>query len=129
MVAILGFVAAAITPQVISRFSSSKSKAALIQMENIASGLDMFYIDMQRYPSSDEGLQVLLTRPSEGEAWDGPYLRSLNSITDPWGNVFTYTPSPADDVDYRLSSLGRDNASGGDGEDGDLNFPILETQT
>ncbi|MEO0883015.1 MAG: type II secretion system major pseudopilin GspG [Pseudomonadota bacterium] len=124
---ILGLIAAAITPQVIGRLDRSKVKAAELQMETLGASLDLFKIDLGRYPTSEEGLQALLRQPAGLDAWYGPYIRSAKNLTDPWGNPIQYKP-PSDDAFYRLVSFGADGNQGGARDAADLTAPNLEFQ-
>lgn len=117
---ILSLIAAAITPQVLGRLDSSKARAAELQLETLGTSLDMFKIDHGRYPSVDEGLEILIVQPDYGAPWNGPYVKSAKSIVDPWNARFIYNVEGAS---YSLTSLGADGVAGGDGYDADLIFP------
>ncbi|MEM7663393.1 MAG: type II secretion system major pseudopilin GspG [Pseudomonadota bacterium] len=121
---ILGLIAAAITPQVIGRLDRSKVRAAELQMETLGASLDLFKIDLGRYPTSEEGLQALLSQPAGIDTWYGPYIRSAKNLTDPWGNPIQYRP-PSGDAFYRLTSLGSDGSQGGTRDAADLISPNL----
>ena len=119
---ILGLIAAAIAPQVMGRLDRSKTRAAALQLETVGASLDLFKIDVGRYPTDEEGLSVLMTRPADAEIWDGPYVRTANNLIDPWGAPIAYK-APGGSGAFQLVSYGSDNASGGDGDAQDLTYP------
>src|SRR6266568_5364042 len=76
VLAIIGLVVGLVGPRVLNYLNDAKLKTAQIQIENLASTLDLFYLDMGRYPTSEEGLGALVQRPSDAAAWNGPYLKA-----------------------------------------------------
>jgi len=117
---ILGIVAAIFAgPQVFQLLGGAKTEAAQIQIEKVGTALDFFRLQVGRYPSEEEGLQALVERPAGVSGWSGPYLKSVEQITDPWGRMFLYR-QPGQNAEYDLFSRGADNADGGEGEDQDV---------
>lgn len=116
VVAILGLLAALAAPRVIGYLGSSKTQAAKIQLGNIEAGLDLYRLDSGRYP---EKLDDLLVKPAGALAWNGPYFKKPNALTDPWGEPYKYK-FPGDHGEFDLFSLGADKAEGGDGENADV---------
>ncbi len=116
---ILGLVAAIAVPQVIKYVGSAKSDTARIQIERLATTLDLYRLEVGRYPSDNEGLEALVERPPNAETWNGPYLKNRDAISDPWGRPYVYA-SPGEIGDYDLLTLGADGREGGDGEDADI---------
>lgn len=114
---ILGLLVGLVGPQVIGYLSSAKSDTAKVQVEQLNSALELFLLDVGRYPSEAEGLDALVERPQGIERWNGPYLRKGDVPLDPWGNPYRYT---IDDGSVRIYSFGADNAEGGDGENRDV---------
>ncbi|MFV0476033.1 MAG: type II secretion system major pseudopilin GspG [Pikeienuella sp.] len=105
-------------PRVFAIFDRGKQKVAEIQIGQLRQGLDLFRIDMRRYPTGEEGLAALLQRPASGaELWSGPYLDKASGLIDPWDNPYRYERAEGA---YRLMSLGADGAPGGDGENADI---------
>ncbi|MDH3433227.1 MAG: type II secretion system major pseudopilin GspG, partial [Gammaproteobacteria bacterium] len=92
---------------------------AQLQIEEFGAGLDLFHLEVGRYPTTEEGLQALSDEPAAVSNWQGPYLRKTEIPKDPWGNEYHYL-APGEHSDYDLYSLGRDNAVGGEGEDQDV---------
>jgi general secretion pathway protein G len=120
---IIAMLAALIGPRVMNALSGSKVKASRIQIENLANAIDTFHLDVGRYPSQAEGLQVLIINPTDKPItnWRGPYLKKIKVPNDEWGNTFIYTvPSTRPGVPYELMSLGADGKPGGTGDDADL---------
>lgn len=116
---ILGLMASLVGPQVFKQLSGSKTKAAALQIQELSSALDLYRLELGRYPSSDQGLDALITKPRNVDGWNGPYLKKNVIRKDPWGNDFQYR-APGQYGDFDLWSLGADNREGGDGEDRDV---------
>ncbi len=116
---ILSLIAAFAVPRVMKYLGGARSDAAAIQIERLGGILDLYRLDMGRYPATDEGLQALVEAPVESERWNGPYLKKENSLIDPWGEPYQYL-APGDHGEYDLFTLGADGAEGGDGEDADV---------
>jgi general secretion pathway protein G len=116
---ILGLLAGVVGPRVMNYVGGAKSNTAKLQIEEFGSGLDLFYLEIGRYPTTDEGLLALADQPSGVDIWHGPYLRKRTIPSDPWGNSYRYS-SPGENSDYDLYTLGRDDADGGEGEDSDI---------
>ena len=116
---ILGLIMAFAVPQVIKYVGGAKSDSAKIQVERLSSVLDLYRLEVGRYPSQEEGLEALVERPAGAESWNGPYLKKADALTDPWGRPYVYQ-IPGQHGDYDLYSLGADGQEGGEGEDRDL---------
>lgn len=119
VLAIISLLAGLVGPQVMKHLGESKTKTARVQLEELAAALDMYRLDVGRYPSGEDGLTALIARPSTARAWNGPYLRKQKVPMDPWGNAYLYK-SPGQHGKFDLYSLGADNAEGGSGEDQDV---------
>ena len=120
---ILGLLTAIVGPQVMKMLGNAKSDIARIQMENIGSDLDLFNLDVGRYPSEKEGLNVLIRKPTGMESWSGPYLKSNTIPIDPWEQPYLYRQPGQDNKPYELKSLGADKKRGGSGENTDILTP------
>ncbi|MCK5828735.1 MAG: type II secretion system major pseudopilin GspG [Methylococcales bacterium] len=120
VLAIIGLLAGLVGPQVMKHLGGAKTKAARVQIEDLAGALDMYKMDVGRYPSSEEGLQSLVEKPANARSWNGPYLRKNKIPQDPWIYDYHYV-SPGEHGRFDLFSLGSDNAAGGEGEDMDIN--------
>jgi general secretion pathway protein G len=96
----------------------AKVTQAKSQIQEFESVLDMFRLEVGRYPTTDEGLQALRTKPSGVDNWDGPYLKKDVPI-DPWGHPYVYK-CPGQHGDFDLYSLGGDGQEGGEGDAADI---------
>ena len=114
VITIIGLIMGLVGPRVLNYLSESKVKAARIQIESLSSALDLFYLDNGRFPSSAEGLSVLVQRPANLGAWNGPYLKASSVPMDPWGRPFHYR-SPAEHSPYEIDSYGPNGEPGGAG--------------
>ena len=116
---ILGLLAGLVGPQVLRYTGSAKSDTAKLQIEELGAGLDLYHLEIGRYPTTDEGLKALVEQPTGLNKWNGPYLKKKNIPTDPWGNDYHYK-YPGEQGLYDLYSLGNDNMDGGEGNDADI---------
>tara|TARA_R110002073_G_scaffold34954_1_gene102888 strand:+ start:17017 stop:17469 length:453 start_codon:yes stop_codon:yes gene_type:complete len=116
---ILALLATIVAPRVIGYLGRSKTDVAQAQLSSIATSLELFYLDMGRYPDADEGLEALMQAPDESAIWRGPYFGNDSGFNDPWGRPYLYLRAEPGDR-FTLSTLGRDGEVGGEGEDGDL---------
>jgi general secretion pathway protein G len=113
---IIGLLAALVAPNFIGQSEKAKPKVARTQMENLRNALDMFQLDVGRYPTTQEGLEALRVRPSSAARWSGPYLRD-DLPNDPWGSPYQYR---SEGGSYEILSFGADGRSGGEGNDADV---------
>jgi general secretion pathway protein G len=119
VLAIMGMLAAIIAPQVIRYLGSSRTSTAKVQIQYVMQGLELFRLDVGRYPTQQEGLGALVTAPQTAQNWNGPYLKKESAIRDPWGTQYLYQiPGQHGEVD--VFSLGQDKAPGGTGEAQDV---------
>jgi len=119
VLAILGLLAAIATPQVIKHLGHAKVQTTRMEIKNIGVALDLFRIDVGRYPKQEEGLEALLKQPTSLDAWKGPYLDKQVNLNDPWGTPYVYR-IPGQHGEYDLMSYGADKTEGGTGEDADI---------
>ena len=116
---ILGLIAAFAAPRVIKFVGGAKTDSAKIQIERLSGVLDLYRLQVGRYPSDDVGLDALMEQPADAPNWDGPYLKKADALADPWGRPYLYR-FPGEHGDYDLYTLGADGQEGGEGEDRDL---------
>ncbi|HWZ41116.1 MAG TPA: type II secretion system major pseudopilin GspG [Bradyrhizobium sp.] len=119
VIAIIGLIMGLVGPRVLGFLGESKVKTARIQIESFSSSLDLFYLDVGRYPTAGEGLEALVQRPGNADIWNGPYLKTGAVPTDPWGHTYVYR-APAERGPYQILSLGSDGQEGGTGTAADL---------
>lgn len=120
VIVVLAMIAAAVTPQVMGRFNSAKTRTAQLHANTLSAALDDFFIDVGRYPTSEEGIAALLESPPNVDGWIGPYVRSERSLVDPWGRRYILVPPAAPNTPPAVASLGADGAEGGEGADADI---------
>ena len=116
---ILGLLAGLVGPQVLRYLGGAKSDTAQLQIEELGAGLDLYHLDVGRYPNTEEGLMALVEQPTGVGRWNGPYLKKKRIPKDPWGNDYHYR-SPGEQGMYDLYSFGNDNMEGGEGDNADV---------
>jgi general secretion pathway protein G len=116
---ILGLLAAVATPQVMKYLGRARTDAAKVQIQGLSAALDLYHLDMGRYPNEQEGLAALAERPPSGERWRGPYVRKRDMLIDPWGRPYRYR-LPGRNGDYDLFTYGADDTEGGSGDNQDV---------
>ncbi len=117
---ILGLLAGYVGPRYFGQIGKSEVKAARAQLEALGKALDQYRLDNGRYPTTEQGLAALNSRPGNEPKWDGPYL-SKALPSDPWGRPYQYR-SPGEQSDFDLFSFGRDGQPGGTADGADLAF-------
>lgn len=115
---ILGLLAAIAGPTLYQRIKPAKEAAARAQIENFATALDGFLLDVGRYPTTQESLKALREKPQGVDQWNGPYLKKAVP-NDPWGNAYVFR-SPGRNGGYEILSYGADGKEGGEGENADV---------
>jgi general secretion pathway protein G len=116
VLAILGLLIGLVAPAALRQLGSAKEKIAHQSIERLASVLDIYKLDVGSYPTTEQGLQALLTHPSGVARWNGPYLKGEKVPEDPWGRSYLYRlPSQRPGHDYDLYSLGPTGQPGGTG--------------
>jgi general secretion pathway protein G len=127
VITIIGLIMAIVGPRVLNYLGESKVKAAKIQIESFSSALDLYYLDMGRYPGSSDGLTALVARPGNAQEWNGPYLKGGVVPNDPWGHAYVYR-SPVEHAPYEIVSFGSDGQEGGTGTAADISSIQASTQ-
>ena len=112
VLAILGLLVAITTPQVLKYLARAKVDTAHIEIKSLSTALDLFMIDMGRYPTQQEGLQALVANPGALDRWHGPYLKTASLPLDPWGRAYQYR-IPGQQEDHDLYTLGPDGTATG----------------
>ncbi|HVE88762.1 MAG TPA: type II secretion system major pseudopilin GspG [Burkholderiaceae bacterium] len=117
VITILGVLAALIVPRVVGRTDDAKIAAAKQDIASIMQALKLYRLDNGRYPTTDQGLQALITRPTTEPMpsnWkQGGYLERSTVPSDPWGEPYKFlNPGVRGEID--VFSLGRDRANGGE---------------
>ncbi|MEO8247951.1 MAG: type II secretion system major pseudopilin GspG [Burkholderiales bacterium] len=117
VLAILTLLAGLVGPRVLSQLGGAKTKTAGVQIADLDKALEIYKLDVGRYPTTEEGLDALVRKPGSANGWTGPYLKGGAVPTDPWNHPYRYASSGAA---VEISSLGADNAPGGEGENADV---------
>ena len=117
---IIAMLAGIVGPQVMKHLGASKTKTAKVQIEDLASALDMYKLDEGSYPTQQQGLAALIEKPADSRRWNGPYLRKEKIPVDPWQQEYHYT-YPGQHGKFDIYSYGADEKEGGEGEDQDVN--------
>ncbi|GAB4212405.1 MAG: type II secretion system major pseudopilin GspG [Rhodoferax sp.] len=115
---ILTLLAGLVGPRVMSQLGGAKSKTAALQIADLDKSLELFKLDVGRFPTSAEGLDALVNKPASAAGWNGPYLKGGVPV-DPWGKPYSYT-SPAANGGFEIVTLGADGVAGGTGENADI---------
>ncbi|MCP5179513.1 MAG: type II secretion system major pseudopilin GspG [Pseudomonadales bacterium] len=126
VVVIIGILGAIIVPTFMSRPDQARVTAAQTDLRNIGAALNLYRLDNFQYPSTEQGLEALVRKPTgfpepKNYSPDG-YLKAKSVPTDPWGSPYVYERSGSD---FLLLSLGADGTEGGEGFDADINFADL----
>lgn len=116
---IVALLAAFATPQVMRYLGHARVESAKIQLSAITTAMELYSLDNGGYPSQQAGLASLVSPPPGATRWRGPYLKRAEGLVDPWGRPYNYR-IPGRQSAYEVFTLGRDNATGGTGEDQDV---------
>jgi general secretion pathway protein G len=116
---LIGIVMGIVGGNFLGQGEKAKANAAKIEIAQISQSLDLFKLELGRYPTQQEGLQALITAPSGASNWNGPYWKKGTVPKDPWGNEYRYM-APGASGPYDIVSLGADGKEGGDGVNKDI---------
>lgn len=111
VIVILAILAAVVIPRVINRTEDARVARAQSDIATIDSCLDAYKLDNGSYPSTQDGLQALVTKPSDATSWNGPYLKNGLPM-DPWGHPYLYKYPGDHGLEYDLYSAGPDGQPG-----------------
>ena len=119
VVIILGLLASVVVPNLIGKSDDAKKQLVIVQMKQLEESLKLFRLDMGRYPTTEEGLEILISKP-ETDGFDnytsGGYLGTGSIPKDPWGNEFVYM---LNGTKIEMICLGADGKEGGEDENKD----------
>jgi general secretion pathway protein G len=118
VVLIIGLLAGFSAPRYFGQVGKSEVSIARAQLDGLVKALDQYRLDIGHYPSTESGLEALITRPADQPKWNGPYLRKAVPL-DPWGKPYVYRV-PGEKGDFDLISYGKDGQPGGSGENADI---------
>jgi general secretion pathway protein G len=118
VVAILGMLIFLVGPALIDQFDKAKIKITKLAIAQTGGSLELYKVDLGSYPSTDQGLQALLTAPSDASNWGGPYVKGNRLPIDGWNRALVYrSPSNRPSHDYDACSYGEHGQPGGTGKD------------
>ena len=120
VIVIIGLLTAIVGPRYFSQLGKSEQGTAKAQVDAFAKALDAYRLDVGHYPTNEQGLQALVTKPNDEPKWSGPYLQK-KLPPDPWGKPYIYR-SPGQGGDFDLLSYGKDGQPGGEQENADVSF-------
>lgn len=115
---IVGLLAALVGPNLYQRIKPAKRSVAQSQIQNFITALDSYFIDTGQFPSVQQGLLALRSRPEGVSNWTGPYLNK-DVPNDPWGNAYVYRV-PGRNGSYEILSYGADGKEGGEDDNRDI---------
>jgi general secretion pathway protein G len=115
---IIGLLAAYVGPKYFAQIGKSEIKTTKAQIVGLEKALQQYRLDVGRYPTTEQGLAALMSKPANVTKWAGPYLEKSLPM-DPWGRPYVFV-SPGEHGDFDISSTGRDGRPGGDGLDADI---------
>jgi len=115
---IIAMFATLVGSRVFRNVEKARQTVAKDQIAEFETNLDVFRLDVGRYPTTEEGLQALRVKPAGAENWDGPYLKK-DVPADPWGHAYVYR-CPGQHGDFDLLSYGADGQEGGEGDGADV---------
>jgi len=116
---LIGIITGIVAGNFIGKGEKAKADAAKIEIGQISQALDLYKLEIGRYPTTQEGLQALIQAPAGVNNWNGPYWKKNTVPKDPWGNEYRYN-SPAATAPYEITSLGADGKEGGEGVNKDI---------
>ncbi len=118
VIVIIGLLAGYVGPRYFAQVGKSEIKVAKAQIDAFEKALDTYRLDLGRYPTTEQGLAALETRPTNEARWQGPYLKKTIPL-DPWGKPYQYR-SPGEKGEIDIFSFGKDGQPGGEGENQDI---------
>jgi general secretion pathway protein G len=132
VIAILGILAALVAPSIIGRKEDAMRAQGKVQIRNFEQALHLFYLDNGFYPSTEQGLQALVEKPSIGKEprkWrEGGYIEKDSIPKDPWGNPYVYIAPGVHSKDYDIITYGADGQEGGEDKNADIQSWALEEE-
>jgi general secretion pathway protein G len=116
---LIGIVMGIVGGNFLGKGEKAKADAAKIEINQIGQTLDLYKLEVGRYPTTQEGLQALITAPAGVANWNGPYWKNGTLPKDPWGNEYKYA-MPGSHGAYDIMSYGADGKEGGEGPNKDI---------
>ncbi len=130
VVVIIGILATLLIPRIMERPEEARRVKAKMDIKTIESALKLYKLDNGVYPTTEQGLQALITKPDtapQPRKWkEGGYLESREVPKDPWGRPYYYVSPGPEGRDYLITSYGSDGEPGGSGRDADVTSADLD---
>ena len=121
---LIGLIMGLVGPRLFGQADKAKVQTAETQVKMLGGALQTMRLDISRWPTEQEGLALLNTKPADATAangWAGPYLNDDVPI-DPWGHPYEYSPAPSGNHPFTLYSFGAAGKAGGEGQDADVGY-------
>ena len=119
VIVIIALLSSLVAPKFFGKLDNAKVKTAYAQMQMLSTALDAFRLDVGRYPTTEEGLEILWLKESDVKNWNGAYLPKKVKA-DSWGNPYQYKYPGSDKNEYDLSTYGADGKEGGKDDSADV---------
>ena len=115
VITIIGLIVGWAATSIFGKQDQAQGRIAKSKITALGGALDLYKLDVGKYPTTTEGLKALLTAPGGATGWNGPYVKNLDELKDPWKNELIYRSPGAENRAYEIVSLGADGVEGGDG--------------
>lgn len=113
VIVIIGLLIGLVAPAALRQLGGARVSITKQSIERLGSILDMYKLDVGSYPSTSDGLEALVAKPTDADNWNGPYVKAENGLLDPWRHPYIYrSPSQRDGHDYDICSLGPNGQQG-----------------
>jgi general secretion pathway protein G len=116
VIALVAVLAAVVAPNLLGRASDANRKSVAVQLEKIGNAVELYRLETGQYP---DRLEDLVEQPAGLERWNGPYVRKLSRLQDPWGNMLEFR-QPGQNGPFDIVSYGGDGRPGGEGDAADI---------
>lgn len=120
VITIIGVIVGWAATNIFGKQDQAQSRIAKSKIVALSGPLDIYKLDTGKYPTTQEGLKALLQAPSGVPNWNGPYVKNLDELKDPWRNELIYRSPGSENRPYEIVSLGSDGQEGGEGANKDL---------
>ena len=115
VITIIGLIVGWAATSIFGKQDQAQGRIAKSKITALGGALDLYKLDVGKYPATTDGLKALLTAPGGATGWNGPYVKNLDELKDPWKNELIYRSPGAENRPYEIVSLGADGVEGGEG--------------
>jgi general secretion pathway protein G len=120
VITIIGLIVGWAATRIFGQGDRAQAGIAKSKILSLGGALDLYKLEVGKYPTSNEGLKALFTAPSGVTNWNGPYVKNADELKDPWKNDLIYRSPGTDNRPYEIVSLGADGQEGGEGPNKDI---------